>query len=190
MVMDLSVLEERAVFERFLPDVDGVVENFSPRVMPNLRLDYDTLQARNAGLISVSLPAFACSSHVAYGSGLELAAGLGETGPGGEPQAAPVPYIDYLAGCYGAIAFLGGLLQREQSGYGCHVEVPQYEVARQLLDFDWVPRTLDQWDAAAWTPYAPAGHIHSEREPLSGHLRGPAWHVGRTLCCLQTESAR
>lgn len=136
LVLDLAHTDGRALFLQLAARADVILENFSPRVMPNFDLDYSVLSAANPGLVMLSMPAFGSdgpwANHVAFGSGLELAAGLANWTPNGYPQSALVPYTDYLAGAYGAAGVLAALLARDQSGHGSHVEVAQREVACQL----------------------------------------------------------
>jgi crotonobetainyl-CoA:carnitine CoA-transferase CaiB-like acyl-CoA transferase len=137
LAVDLGAPEGRDAFLRLAADADVVVENFSPRVMPNFGLTPPVLAAINPALVSLALPAFGSTgpwaSYVAYGSGLELATGLAVMDDAGFPAPAPVPYVDYLAGTYGAAAVLAALLARDANGTGCHIEVVQREVACQVL---------------------------------------------------------
>jgi crotonobetainyl-CoA:carnitine CoA-transferase CaiB-like acyl-CoA transferase len=137
LALDLATSEGRELFLRLAAGADIVVENFSPRVMPNFGLDSATLAQPNPALVTLAMPAFGSTgpwaNYVAYGSGLELATGLAVRGRDGRPTPAPVPYLDYLAGAYGAAAVLAALLARDRGGLGCHVEVAQREVACQLL---------------------------------------------------------
>ncbi|MBI3978705.1 MAG: CoA transferase [Chloroflexi bacterium] len=138
LVLDLTRKAGRDLFVRVAADADVVVENFSPRVMPNFGLGYDVLAAVNSALIMLSMPAFGAdgpwAAYVAYGSGLELMTGLAGLGPSGRPEPAPVAYLDYLAGAYGAAGVLAALLARDGGGGGAHVETAQREVACQLLE--------------------------------------------------------
>jgi crotonobetainyl-CoA:carnitine CoA-transferase CaiB-like acyl-CoA transferase len=112
--------------------------------MPNLGLDFGALSAANSQLICLSMPSFGSTGpfaqYVSYGSGLELATGLGISGPNGDLEPAPVPYLDLLSGVYGAIAILGALVQRHQINRGVKVEVAQHAVARHLRS--WSPSGL------------------------------------------------
>jgi crotonobetainyl-CoA:carnitine CoA-transferase CaiB-like acyl-CoA transferase len=106
---------------------------------------------------------------------MELAAGLSQAEPGHEPRPAPVPFTDYLAGCYAAAAFLAALLRRDARGGGAHVQVAQHTVACQLLRATWRPRADSQWEPEVWMRDAPPGLVDSERIPLTPHLRAPCW---------------
>ncbi|HZS03183.1 MAG TPA: CoA transferase [Chloroflexota bacterium] len=155
LALDLGSAAGRAAFLRLAAGADIVLENFSPRVMPNFGLDYAALAQVNPCLLMLSLPAFGASGpwrdYVAYGGGLELATGLAPL-VDGQPQPAPVAYLDYLSGAYGAAGLLAALLARDGAGRGGHVEVAQREVACQVLAAATAAgRALGPWslDAAA-----------------------------------------
>jgi crotonobetainyl-CoA:carnitine CoA-transferase CaiB-like acyl-CoA transferase len=137
LVLDLASPAGRTTFLRLAAHADVVLENFSPRVMPNFGLAHGTLARTNPGLLMLSLPAFGSDGpwahYVAYGSGLELATGLAAQDAAGRPSPAPVAYLDYLAGAYGAAGLLAALLARDRTGQGAHLEVAQREVAGQVL---------------------------------------------------------
>jgi crotonobetainyl-CoA:carnitine CoA-transferase CaiB-like acyl-CoA transferase len=180
-LLDLSDPSTAAQFRCMLTRVDGLIENFSPRVMSNFGLGPAALQSINSDLIAVSMPAFASagawSGYVGYGSSLELAAGLSHTELGLPPRPAPVPFTDYLAGCYAAAAFLAALIGRDAGRGGCHVEISQHAVARQLLNAPWRPRVAAQWEPEIWTCDAPPDLVGSECSPLGPHLLAPCWSV-------------
>jgi crotonobetainyl-CoA:carnitine CoA-transferase CaiB-like acyl-CoA transferase len=158
LTLDLDASDGRESFLELASKADVVLENFSPRVMPNFGLDAATLQSANASLISLSLPAFGSTgpwaSYVAYGSGLELVSGLATTGADGRPSPARVPYLDYLAGAYGAAAVLAALIARDADGRGSRLEIAQRDVALEVLAFchpeaaaEGSPVKIDNW----WT---------------------------------------
>lgn len=133
LVVDLSRADGRDVLLRLVRTADVLIENFSPRVMPNFGLDVDVVWAANPKLVMLSMPAFADGDGVAYGSGLEMAAGLAGWDARGRPLPSDTAYLDYLAGCYGAIGVLAAWLRAEESGGGGHVQVAQREVAAEAL---------------------------------------------------------
>ena len=138
LVVDLTAPAGRDVFLRLACGADVVLENYSPRVMPNFGLSGEALRDLNPSLVMLSLPAFGSTgpwaSYVAYGSGLELATGLACRPPLAPPAPASVPYLDYLAGAYGAVGVLAALIGRDGGGGGAHVEIAQREVACQVLE--------------------------------------------------------
>jgi crotonobetainyl-CoA:carnitine CoA-transferase CaiB-like acyl-CoA transferase len=138
LVIDLGRDEGRAAFLRLALRADVVVENFSPRVLPNFGLAPLLLAEENPRLVVLSMPAFPShgrwSAYVAYGGGIELAAGLAPRDAQGVPQPAAVPYLDYLSGCHGAAAVLAALHARDLRGHGTVIELAQWALATSVLD--------------------------------------------------------
>jgi crotonobetainyl-CoA:carnitine CoA-transferase CaiB-like acyl-CoA transferase len=167
---------------------DVLVENFSPRVMPNFGLDARVLAGVNPALISLAMPAFAStgpwSGYVAYGGGLELATGLAHVDAAGRPVAARVPYLDYLAGALGAAGVLAALLARDAAGTGCHIELAQREVAGQVLaaSFGSSGWRYGDVDAAAFAadPALRVSGLLAPPEERAGtcvHFGRPPWRI-------------
>ena len=58
ITLDLTQEEGRDLLLRMVADVDLVVENFTPRVLEKLRLDWDVISAVNPRAVLVRMPAF------------------------------------------------------------------------------------------------------------------------------------
>jgi hypothetical protein len=100
--LDLDLREpdaRRELLER-AAECDLVLENFSPRVLGNLRIGYEVLAAASPGVTLISLPALPPDAveadWVAYGAGVHAVGGLGETEAGFRAPA--FAYPDVLAG--------------------------------------------------------------------------------------------
>lgn len=145
---------------------DVLVENFSPRVMGNFELEWDTLRARNPQLIFASMPAFGKSGpyrdRVSYGPGIDAMSGLAWlTGYAGETPLKPGNfYCDQNAGLHTAYAVIAALLQRERGGTGQTVELAMIEgelqlVADALLTAQFVETEPDRIgnDHRCWAPH-------------------------------------
>jgi crotonobetainyl-CoA:carnitine CoA-transferase CaiB-like acyl-CoA transferase len=112
---------------------DVAIENFSPRVLPGLRLGWDDLSRANPRLVMLSLSAYGASGpeqdYIAYGDHLLYASGM--TSVTGHPDDPPTPigtfYGDPVAGIYGALAILAALAERDRTGAGQHLEYAQIE---------------------------------------------------------------
>lgn len=132
--LDLRDAGQRAEFMALVRDADVVIDNFSPRVMPNLGLTHDELLAVNPRIITVSMPAFPAGSpwrdRVSYGVGVHALSGLGDNGDGTFSEPA-VAYPDPLAGL-AAFATVVELLER---GEPAHAEVAMLDVLSPLVDW-------------------------------------------------------
>lgn len=139
ITLDLTTERGKELFLALVKDADVVAENFTPRVLGNLGLEYERLCAVRPGLILLSMPAYGLhgrySAFPGIGGSVEPMSGnswlLGE--PGGEPQTSGAMYPDAIAGINGASAVLTALYQRDQTGRGCHVEVSQQESMIAML---------------------------------------------------------
>jgi crotonobetainyl-CoA:carnitine CoA-transferase CaiB-like acyl-CoA transferase len=139
ITLDMSCPEARALALKLAAISDVVVENFSPRVMANWRLDYAALKKANPALILVSISAMGQTGpwrdFVAYGSTVQALGGLtyltayDENAPLGPGYA----YADTIAGLYGALAVLAALEFRENTGRGQHIDLSEYEAVCTLI---------------------------------------------------------
>ena len=133
ITLDLATAEGKSMFLDLVKTADVVSENFTPRVLHNLGIDYDELRKVQPSIILLSMPAFGLSGpyreYPGIGGTIEPMSGnawlLGE--PGGTPQVSGVMYPDAVGGLNGASAVLAALVSRETTGKGCHVEVSQHE---------------------------------------------------------------
>ncbi len=83
LTLELNLSRGREVFKALVSHSDVVIENFSPRVMPKLGLDYASLSRINPHLIYVGMPGFGSTGPnrdwLAYGPLIEAACGLTST---------------------------------------------------------------------------------------------------------------
>jgi crotonobetainyl-CoA:carnitine CoA-transferase CaiB-like acyl-CoA transferase len=131
--LDLKHPEGLELARRLVDRADAVAENFAPRAMAGLGLDYDTLAARKPDLVMVS----ACLNgqtgpHRDYpGFGGQGAALAGFNQLTGWPDREPIgPYgtiTDSLAPRFVAVALAAALLYRRRTGRGCHLDLSQVE---------------------------------------------------------------
>ena len=133
ITLDLTTAEGKSMFLDLVKSADVVSENFTPRVLHNLGIDYAELKKVQPSIILLSMPAFGLSApyreYPGIGGTIEPMSGsawlLGEQG--GHPQVSGVMYPDAIGGLNGASAVLAALVSRESTGEGCHVEVSQHE---------------------------------------------------------------
>jgi crotonobetainyl-CoA:carnitine CoA-transferase CaiB-like acyl-CoA transferase len=88
ITLDFGEPRSVELLKRLVPEVDVVVESFTPRVMAQHGLDFESLRALRPDLVMISLSGYGQTGpwrdYVAYGMGLEPASGVSSlTGYGG-----------------------------------------------------------------------------------------------------------
>jgi len=139
ITLELNRPEGVEIFRQLVAISDVVIENYSPRVLNNLGIDYGHLRAVRPDIILVSMPGYGLSGpyrdRVAYGTTLEPEAGLSYLMgyPDRGPQRLGVAYPDPVAGIHAAGAVLLALWHRRRTGEGQHVELAQIESAVAMI---------------------------------------------------------
>ncbi len=134
IAVDLKTEAGREAVLRLIDRADVVVENFRSGTMEKLGLGYETLVARNPGLIYCEISGFGRTGPLAQLGGFDLIAqgysGLlsvtGE-GPGRPPVKCGPPLTDITAGILGAMGVLAALVHRVQTGRGQRVDTSLFE---------------------------------------------------------------
>jgi crotonobetainyl-CoA:carnitine CoA-transferase CaiB-like acyl-CoA transferase len=139
IAVDLKQPEGRELVLRLIDRADAVAENFAPKAMVGLGLDYDTLTGRRPDLVMLS----ACLNgqtgpHRDYpGFGGQGAALAGFNYLTGWPDREPIgPYgtiTDSLAPRFAAAALAAALLYRRRTGRGCYLDLSQVEAGTWSL---------------------------------------------------------
>ena len=130
MTMNLQNEEGRVLFKKLVSLCDVVIENYSPRVMPNLGLDYDELRKIKPDIIMVSMPAFGSigpwANFIAFGPGTDALSGVCEiTGyEDGPPMKPGNYYADQNGAFHTAYGVLLALWHRRRTGQGQRIESP------------------------------------------------------------------
>ena len=118
---------------------DIVIENYTPRVMGQFGLAYDTLRAVKPDLIMLSMPGFGLTGsfrdYTAFAWTTEQMSGITDvTGyPGGQPLFTGSTLGDPLAGLMGGIALLAALQHRAATGEGQHIDLSQTEASTMFI---------------------------------------------------------
>src|SRR5207302_1599972 len=77
VVLDLATARGKEIFLALLRETDAVIENFSPRVMPNLGLEYEMLRQVKPDIIMASISGYGATGpwrdYTAHGIGFEQA---------------------------------------------------------------------------------------------------------------------
>jgi crotonobetainyl-CoA:carnitine CoA-transferase CaiB-like acyl-CoA transferase len=138
VVIDLSRGEGLEAFERLVPIADVLIENFSPRVMPQLGLDEHRLHSLKSDLVYMTMPGYGRSgpaeNWVAYGTTIDSHAGLSQlVGYRDEhPWKCGVAWPDPIAGLHATAAILIALWDRPFKG-GVTIEAAQFEATVSII---------------------------------------------------------
>ena len=132
ITLDLASAAGKDLFERLVARADIVVSNFSNRVMPGLGLTNERLLEINPRLIAVTMPGYGpggpWEDYVGYAVAFEQLVCASMTGyADGDPSYAGA-FCDPMVGLHTVAAIELALHQREQTGRGTEVEIPQCEI--------------------------------------------------------------
>jgi crotonobetainyl-CoA:carnitine CoA-transferase CaiB-like acyl-CoA transferase len=123
----------RDLLLRLVAKSDVLIENFSLRVMKNLRLEWDTLREVNPDLVMVSMPGFGTGGpyqdFVAFGETIEPMSGYSSLNGyrDGPPMRVGVAYGDPAGGIHAVFAALLGLARGRSGLGGIRYELSQLE---------------------------------------------------------------
>jgi crotonobetainyl-CoA:carnitine CoA-transferase CaiB-like acyl-CoA transferase len=134
--MDLTDPASKGVLLDLVRWADVIIENFTPRVLPNLGLGWELFRSVNSSVIMISATGFGQQGpyrdYGAWGWGLECQAGIThQTGYPGDPD--PLLFIptmpDPLSAAAGVAAIIAALEERRRTGKGQWIDLSQYECA-------------------------------------------------------------
>ncbi len=133
ITLDLTDPEGIDIFRRLVPLADFVAENFAPRVLGNLGIDYESLRQIKRDIIVCSLSAFGNNGPwrdvPGIGGTIEPISGMSsllgyEDGP---PLNSGQMYPDAAAGLNGFAGIVTALMHREMTGEGQYVDLSMQE---------------------------------------------------------------
>ncbi len=167
ITLDLAYDEGRELFERLVADADIVVENFSPRVVGQLGVDYESLRRIQPDLIMLSMSGYGGSGPwrdtlgiggtVEPTSGMSSLLGYRDSQPFNSGQMFPDP----VGGLHGFAALMTALYHRERTGQGQYIDLSMQEscatvIGDALLDYLWTHHIRPRLGNRHAT-FAPAG---------------------------------
>ena len=133
LTLDLTSDQGRELLFRLVERADLVMENYTPRVMSNLGLAYETLRSVNSGLIMVSSSGFGATGPYREfrSNGAATEANVGWDAffgyPGEEPLQMGGMAADAICGLYMAANALVALVHRDRTGEGQAIDGSMFE---------------------------------------------------------------
>jgi crotonobetainyl-CoA:carnitine CoA-transferase CaiB-like acyl-CoA transferase len=140
ITLDLKTETGRTIFLKLLSSADIVVENFRPRVMPSLGLDYAALSRIKPALVMTSISNFgqsgpyrdrSASDLILYAMGHEM---WGTGQPDLEPGAMANKLMLHMAGLMACMATVGAFYGAQFQGAGQQIDLSIMEVLASSID--------------------------------------------------------
>ncbi len=156
LALDLKTDAGRDALLRLAERADVFVQSLRPGAAERLGAGADAVRARNERLVYCSIAAYGTRGPLAGEPGYDplMQAAAGIISLTGEPDRPGVrvgaSLVDLGTATWAALAIVTALLQREQTGRGCEVELSLYETALALIPY--------QLAEAAETGVAPGRH--------------------------------
>jgi len=139
VTLNLTMDEGVDLFKRLVKRGDIVAENFTPRVMGNLGLAYDTLKELNPGIIMISMPGYGGSGPLrdsrGVGGTIEPMSGMSSLMGYADGPAINhgTMYPDPVAGMMAVCAVLMALHHQRRTGRGQYIDLSQHETTISML---------------------------------------------------------
>jgi crotonobetainyl-CoA:carnitine CoA-transferase CaiB-like acyl-CoA transferase len=138
VVLDLVCPAGREALDLLIDQADVVLHNMRPAAMRKLRIDPDTVLARNPRVVYCHAVGYGSGGpyrdEPAYDDVVQGVSGLAAVqGGGGEPQYVRTQVVDKTVGVMALAAILAALHERSVSGRGQAVEVPMFESMASFL---------------------------------------------------------
>lgn len=140
LVLDLKSEPQKRALLRMAERADVLVESFRPGVMDRLGLGYETLAARNPGIVVCSISGYGQTGPYRERAGHDinyvgLSGVLAMGGQrGGSPAMPGIQIADIAGGAlWSATGILGALVGRARTGKGAHIDISMTEGALALL---------------------------------------------------------
>ncbi len=164
------------IIKRLVTEAEVLIENYTPRVMGNFGLEYETLREINPRLIMMSMPGFggdvSWRDYVAFGMSTEQMSGISHlTGYAGEqPIFTGMNGGDPFVGVIAATALFSAIYHRDQTGEGQHIDLSQVESCTLF-----VGDAVTGWTLAGHDP-GRVGNAHPTNAPYGTYpCRDDGW---------------
>jgi len=141
ITLNLKSEAGKDAFRELVHRADVLVENFQPRVMQSLGLQYEALREINPSLVMTSISNFGQSGPYRNYRGYEITFNAlgGIQSEIGEPDREPVKLggqqMQFQAGLVAAAATMGAVCYRDATGTGQHIDLAIVEIAASIMGY-------------------------------------------------------
>lgn len=139
IALDLKSAEGKAALQKLADEADVFIEAFRPGVAKRLGVDYETLRARNPGIVYCAISAFGQDGpyrdRPAHDLAIESLSGAVSLNVGhdGEPAIPGLVVGDLLSGLHGLAGVLMALLRKQQTGQGDFIDISMMDCMYSAL---------------------------------------------------------
>ncbi|MEM4729632.1 MAG: CoA transferase [Thermoplasmata archaeon] len=140
ITLDLKKEEAKEIVRELVKKCDVLVENFSPGTMKELGLGYEELRPLNPGLVYASISGYGQYGPKAdlpsYDVCIQAMCGLMSMNGyrGMDPLRIGMSATDFMAGTVAALAIMGALWRRRDTGRGQYIDVSLYDCGLTMLE--------------------------------------------------------
>ncbi|MEM2869955.1 MAG: CoA transferase [Thermoplasmata archaeon] len=140
ITLDLKKEEAKEIVRELVGKCDVLVENFSPGTMKELGLGYEELRPLNPGLVYASISGYGQYGPKAdlpsYDVCIQAMCGLMSMNGyrGMDPLRIGMSATDFMAGTVAALAIMGALWRRRDTGRGQYIDVSLYDCGLTMLE--------------------------------------------------------
>lgn len=159
LTLDVKQPQARRILARLLEQADVLVQNLAPGAAARLDLCYESLHVQHPRLIVCDISGYGAAGPYrdkkAYDLLIQSESGfVSITGTAEEPCKAGSSIADIAAGMYAYSNILAALLQRNQTGLGCRIDVSMLESMVEWMGYP----LYYSFDGAEPPPRAAAAH--------------------------------
>ena len=171
ITLDLKTETGVHIFKQLAKQADLVVENFEPRVMPDLGLAYEDLEQIDPALVMTSISNYgqtgAYRDYKGYNiNALAMGGLMYVTGaPDREPLQTGGFQAEYIAGETAFFAAQTALFHRDMTGTGQHVDVSIMEAIVSILEYKLELYTYQGCIGGRWFSRHPFSYPHGDVYP-------------------------
>ena len=139
ITLDMTHPEARGLALKLVEVSDVVIENFTPRVLANWDLGYESVKKAKPDIIMVSLSGMGQTgpwqNFAALGPTVQALSGITclTSSDRERPVGVGYSYADTVAGMFAALAVLAALEHRAGTGQGQYIDMSEYEAMCSLL---------------------------------------------------------
>jgi len=139
----LSMASEggREVIKELVRSSDVIINNFRIGTLEKIHLDEGSIRTINPTAVTCTLTGFGETGPLADQPGYDytvqaLAGVMSLSGePGGPPGKAGISYVDHIGGITLALAVCAGLVQKQRTGEGCHIDLSLFDTQISMLSY-------------------------------------------------------